>query len=88
MLGINGGIVVMVFNSTFNNISVISLCSVLLMEETGDNNDLLQVADKFYHIMYIVHIAMSGIRTYVVICTDLIGSCKSNYHAITTTTAP
>jgi len=26
---------VMVFNATFNNISVISWCSVLLVEETG-----------------------------------------------------
>ena len=26
--------------------------------------------------------------TFVVIDTDYIGSCKSNYHAITTTTAP
>jgi len=28
----------MVFNATFNNISVISWRSVLLMEETGDNH--------------------------------------------------
>jgi hypothetical protein len=30
-----GGVRVMVFNTTFNNISVISWRSVLLMEETG-----------------------------------------------------
>ena len=29
------GLVVMVFNATFNNISVISWWSVILMEETG-----------------------------------------------------
>jgi hypothetical protein len=29
---------VMVFNDTFNNISVISWWSVLLMEETGENH--------------------------------------------------
>jgi uncharacterized DUF497 family protein len=29
---------VMVFNTTFNNISVISLRSVLLVEETGKNH--------------------------------------------------
>jgi hypothetical protein len=29
---------VMVFNATFNNISVISWRSVLLMEETGENH--------------------------------------------------
>ena len=40
---------VMVFNATFNNISVISWQSVLLMEETkvpGENINLLQVTDK------------------------------------------
>jgi hypothetical protein len=48
----------MVFNTTFNNISVISWS---------------QVTDKLYHIM---------------LYTDCIGSCKSNNHTITTTTAP
>jgi hypothetical protein len=38
----------MVFNTTFNNISVISWQSILLVEET---TDLLQVTDKLYHIM-------------------------------------
>jgi hypothetical protein len=36
----------MVFNATFNNISVISWRSVLLVEET---TDLSQVTDKLYH---------------------------------------
>ena len=40
----------MVFNATFNNISVISWRSVLLVEET---TDLSQVTDKFDHICYI-----------------------------------
>jgi hypothetical protein len=42
---------VIVFNATFNNISVIS---VLLMEETGvtgKNTDLPQVTDKLYQII-------------------------------------
>jgi hypothetical protein len=44
-----------------------------------------------YHIMlYRVHPAWVGFKltTLVVISTDCIGSCKSNYHMITTTTAP
>jgi hypothetical protein len=44
----------MVFNATFNNISVISWRSVLLVEETGvpgENHRLSQVTDKRIHIM-------------------------------------
>jgi hypothetical protein len=36
----------MVFHATFNNISVISWWSVLLVEETGETADLPQVTDK------------------------------------------
>ena len=74
---------VMVINATFNNISVISWRSVLLEETT----DLPQVTDKLYQIMlYWVHVAWAGFKltTLVVICTDCIGSCKSNYYTITT----
>jgi len=61
---------VRVFNATFNNISVISWRSVLLVEETGillpqvtrrKTIDLPNVTHKFDHIMYLVHLAMSGI---------------------------
>jgi ABC-type branched-subunit amino acid transport system substrate-binding protein len=44
-------------NATFNNISVISLRSVLLVEEIGEN----QVTEQIYHIqrLYITKIIQS-----------------------------
>ena len=45
---------IMVFNATVNNISVVSSWSDLLVEETAD---LPQITDKFYHmILYCVQL--------------------------------
>ena len=51
--------------------------------------DLSQVTDKLYHILlYTSTWSRFELTTSVVIGTDCRGGCKSNYHAITTTTAP
>jgi len=80
----------MVFNATFNNIAVISLRPILLTEETGgpgENHRPAQVTDKLYYIMlYASPWSKFQLKTSVVIGTDCIGSCKSNYYAITATT--
>jgi hypothetical protein len=84
----------MVFNTTFNNISVISCRSVLLVEETrvpGENHRPVAKSLTNYHIMlYRAHLACAGseLMTLVVMGTDCIGSFKSNYHTITTTMTP
>ena len=86
----------MVFNAAFNNISLTSWQSVLLVEEIGypeKTTGLPQVTDKLclYHTMlYRVHLSSARfeLTTLVVIGADCIGSCKSNYHTITTTTSP
>jgi hypothetical protein len=70
----NGGNV-----ESFNNISVISWQSVLLVEDTRvleKTTDLPQFTDKFYQTGY-------QLTTLVGMGTDCIGSWKSNHHMIT-----
>ena len=64
----------MVFNTTFNNISVISWRSVLLVEETrGPGEHHRHVTDKHYHIMfYTSPWSRFEFTTSVVIGTDCI----------------
>ena len=58
---------VRVFYVTFNNNTVVSWRSVLLVEEPevpGENTELSQVSDKLYDVMWCrLHYAMTGIRT-------------------------
>jgi hypothetical protein len=55
----------MVFNATFNNISVFSY--IVVVSCIGGGNwrqektfDLSQVTDKLYHMLYQVHLAWAG----------------------------
>jgi hypothetical protein len=82
----NGLVWLMVFNATFNNISFIQWRSVLLVEETGIPGENHRPAVNHWQTMS-HNVVWTGFEptTLMVIGTDCIGSCKSNYHMITTT---
>jgi len=81
----------MLFNATFNNITVISWRSVLLVEETGvPGENHLHAASHWQTLSHRVvssTFRLSELTALVVIGTDYICSCKSNYNTITATTA-
>ena len=73
-----------VFNATYNNISIISWRSVLLVEEPGglwENNR--PVTRHWQTLLYTSPWSRFGFAT-VVIGTGCTVSCKSNYHTIST----
>ena len=79
----------MLFNATFNSISVISWLSVLLVEETCSTwRNHRKSHWQTLCIEYTSQWVGFELTTLVVIGTDCTDSCKSNYHTKTTTTAP
>ena len=81
----NLGLRVMVFNETFNNVSVNYTMAVSFIG--GGNWEYLEKTTDLPQVTWqtLSHNVVSS--TLVVIGTDCIGSCKSKYHKITTMTS-
>jgi hypothetical protein len=71
-------------NATFKNISVISWRSVLLVKKTGVPSENVSHWQTLSHNVIEYTSPWTGfeLTLLVVIGTDCIGSCKSNYHTI------
>ena len=72
---------VMLLNTTFDNISVISWQSFLLLEETGVSGENHQLATSLWQKKYWNQLTNYNIKTRC--SSDCIGRCKSNYNTIT-----
>ena len=83
----------MMSNAIFNNSSVILSQSALLVEKTEVPRENYRPAASHWETLsqccIRLHLPWAGLEltTLVVIGTNCIHSCKSNYHTITTTTA-
>ena len=78
----------MVFQQYFSYIMAVSFIGGVNRRIRKKTTDLTQVTDKLYHIMlYTSPWSRFELITSVVIGTEYIDSCKSNYHRITATTA-
>jgi hypothetical protein len=83
----------MVFNATSTIFQLYHGSQFFLIgggnRSTVKTTDLSQVTDKLYpKMMYTSPCLRFELTTSVVIVTDCIGCCKSNYHMIMTMTAP
>ena len=64
---------VMVFNTTFNNISVISWCSILLVEETGEPEENHALVTSHFDLKGTLSVMSSSFVTFSVCMDDFYG---------------